>query len=128
MTPRRVLVAGASGVVGRAALEAFAAASGWDVLGLSRRAPDDAGQRHLPLDLRDARACAAALRAQPAVTHVVYCARSRGRTQHTAEVLRHAAREETARRTLEAYRCALSSATWHAGSGICPRTPACPAA
>ncbi|MBW2268141.1 MAG: NAD-dependent epimerase/dehydratase family protein [Deltaproteobacteria bacterium] len=74
MTTRRVLVAGASGVIGRAALEAFGVAPGWDALGLSRRSPDVELGRHLPLDLLDPEACAAALRAGPPVTHVVYCA------------------------------------------------------
>jgi nucleoside-diphosphate-sugar epimerase len=74
MTTRRVLVAGASGVIGRVALEAFAVAPGWDVLGISRRAPDLERGRHLPLDLLDPPACAAALRSGPPITHVVYCA------------------------------------------------------
>jgi nucleoside-diphosphate-sugar epimerase len=74
MTTRRVLVAGASGVIGRAALEAFAVAPGWDALGISRRSPNLELGRHLPLDLLDREACAAALRGGPPVTHVVYCA------------------------------------------------------
>jgi nucleoside-diphosphate-sugar epimerase len=35
----KVLVAGASGLIGVAAIEAFLA-SGWDVIGLSRRKPE----------------------------------------------------------------------------------------
>lgn len=70
-----VLVAGASGVVGRAALEHFAARPGWRAIAVSRTPPDsDAPHRHVPLDLRDAASC---LRAAPAfadVTHVVYAA------------------------------------------------------
>jgi nucleoside-diphosphate-sugar epimerase len=74
MTARQVLIAGASGVVGRAALDAFGATPGWDALGVSRRAPDVDLGRHMPLDLLDPQACAAALRAGPSITHVVYCA------------------------------------------------------
>lgn len=55
MTQQTVLVAGASGVVGQAAIEAFAAA-GWRVLGLSRRVPLSIrapGFTHLAADLAD---------------------------------------------------------------------------
>lgn len=58
-----VLVAGASGVVGQAAVRHFESL-GWQVLAVSRRPPDHAGSgrvRHLPLDLTDAAACRAAL-------------------------------------------------------------------
>jgi nucleoside-diphosphate-sugar epimerase len=60
-TERTVVVAGASGVIGAAAVRQFAA-SGWRVVAVSRRVPDDlAGAEHLPLDLLDADACRAAL-------------------------------------------------------------------
>jgi nucleoside-diphosphate-sugar epimerase len=71
-----VLVAGASGLVGTAAVEAFAAA-GYDVVAVSRRAPEvDAvdAVRHLPLDLTDAEACRSASAELARVTHVVYAA------------------------------------------------------
>ena len=73
-----VLVVGASGVVGTGAVQAFLD-DGWDVVALSRRAPEvdsDRPVRHLPLDLRDAAACRAALtdRSLGPVTHVVYAA------------------------------------------------------
>ena len=61
---RTVVVAGASGTVGAAAVQAFLDA-GWRVLALSRRAPPvDACERlhHLPLDLLDAQVCGTALR------------------------------------------------------------------
>ena len=75
MTTRRVLVAGASGVIGRAALEAFGVAPGWDALGISRRPPDVELGRHLRLDLLDPRSlCCSTLRSGPPFTHVVYCA------------------------------------------------------
>ena len=69
-----VLVAGASGLVGEAALAEFAAA-GWDVIAVSRRAPEPVGaHRPLAVDLTDAEACRAAFAALSDVTHVVYAA------------------------------------------------------
>jgi len=71
-----VVVAGASGLVGTAAVERFAA-EGWDVVALSRRAPElEAGGsvRHVPVDLRDAATTAAAIRSIGPVSHLVYCA------------------------------------------------------
>jgi len=71
----QVLVAGASGLVGEAAVAAFAEA-GWDVIALSRRAPEPvAGRvRHLAVDLTDAAACRNALGGLRDLTHVVYAA------------------------------------------------------
>ena len=71
-----VLVAGASGVVGTAAVERFLA-DGWDVVAVSRRAPEVDGEgslRHLPIDLTSADSCAALLAGERAITHVVYAA------------------------------------------------------
>jgi len=58
-----VVVAGASGIVGRAALERFAGREGWDVIGISRRKPVamPGGARHLALDLLDREASGRAL-------------------------------------------------------------------
>ena len=73
-TKGTVLVAGAGGLVGRAVIDHHLGA-GWDVLGLSRRAPDPAtGACHIALDLTDAAACRAALAPLSAVTHLVYAA------------------------------------------------------
>jgi nucleoside-diphosphate-sugar epimerase len=74
MTMKTVLVAGATGVAGLAALEHFAGLDGWEVLAVSRRRPDaPAGRwRHLPLDLTDAAACQAAAPQLAKVTHLVY--------------------------------------------------------
>ncbi|MFT4095858.1 MAG: SDR family oxidoreductase [Rhodoblastus sp.] len=72
---KNVLIAGASGVVGQAAVEHFAGLPGWTTIALSRRAPlvrASASWRHVPLDLTDAAACRAALAALPGVTHLVY--------------------------------------------------------
>lgn len=70
-----VLIAGASGVIGQAAVAHFAQSGAWDVLALSRRVPPvDARFTHLPLDLTDAGACAAAAGQFAPVTHLVYAA------------------------------------------------------
>lgn len=76
MGRRTVLVAGASGVIGQAAVEHFAAA-GHHVLGISRRAPDVPAStvyKHVALDLLDADACRAAAAGFGEVTHLVYAA------------------------------------------------------
>jgi nucleoside-diphosphate-sugar epimerase len=67
------VIAGALGLVGRAALDRFVA-DGWEVIGLSRRAPPEGtGARFLSVDLTDAAACRAALSGLGA-THLVYAA------------------------------------------------------
>lgn len=70
---RRVLVVGASGIVGRAAFEHFATHD-WETFGVSRRAPDVSIGTHVPLDLLDAEACRETLAALPPITHVVFAA------------------------------------------------------
>ena len=73
-----ILIAGASGVVGAAAVEHFAALPDWQVLALSRRPPSHTplpeGVRHLRLDLTDASACVAAADGLKDVTHVFFAA------------------------------------------------------
>jgi nucleoside-diphosphate-sugar epimerase len=71
-----VIIFGAGGVVGRAALHMFEALSHWRVTGVSRRTPGFATSAEwLPLDLTNAEDCTAALRSRAGdVTHVVYCA------------------------------------------------------
>jgi nucleoside-diphosphate-sugar epimerase len=71
-----VLVVGASGVIGSAAVDRFAAA-GWDVVAVSRRLPvvDPATTfRHVAVDLRDQQASAEVFSRMTHVTHVVYAA------------------------------------------------------
>lgn len=71
-----VLIAGASGLVGAAAVDSFLDA-GYEVIAVSRRRPEivgDAPFRHVPLDLRDAAACVDAAAGFSNVTHVVYTA------------------------------------------------------
>ena len=73
--PRTVLVAGATGLVGRAAMKRFAAEPGTDVIAVSRRRPDETfGARFVALDLADAVACRDAAAAFRGVTHLVYAA------------------------------------------------------
>lgn len=71
-----VLVTGASGLVGGAAIDRFLAA-GWEVIAVSRREPEvrsDRPFRHLAVDLRDEAACREAFGTLSGVTHVVYAA------------------------------------------------------
>ncbi len=72
----KVLVAGASGLVGVAAIESFLAA-GWDVIGISRRKPELPSRRDfrfISVDLRDKKAARQALSPLADVTHVGYAA------------------------------------------------------
>ena len=56
-----ILIAGASGVVGKAATEHFAALPDWQVFAVSRRPfPMPEGVIHVPLDLTDPQACESA--------------------------------------------------------------------
>ena len=76
-SPKTVLIVGASGVIGAAAVEHFASLPGWRVIGLSRHRPDVSPQTrfaHVALDLNDAAACQAAAEGFGEVTHVVYAA------------------------------------------------------
>jgi nucleoside-diphosphate-sugar epimerase len=74
MAGKRVVVAGASGLVGYAALKHFAAASDTDVVALSRRQPLGVPTGWVPLDLTDAAACRDAAGSLQDVTHLVYAA------------------------------------------------------
>jgi nucleoside-diphosphate-sugar epimerase len=74
---KTMLVIGASGVIGRAAVERFSALAGWDVIGVSRRSPHGTkGATLRSVDLLDRAACAATFGAIPHATHVVYAALS----------------------------------------------------
>ncbi len=71
----RLLVAGASGIVGAAAVAHFAALPQWEVVALARRPMDlPDGVRALRLDLTDAAACRAAGAELQGVTHLFYSA------------------------------------------------------
>lgn len=75
MADRKVLVAGASGLVGYAALRHLAARDDCEVVAVSRRAPLRAeGVRHIPVDLSDRDRCAEVFGAMRGITHLVYAA------------------------------------------------------
>lgn len=70
-----ILIAGASGVVGVAAVEHFSSLPDWEVLALSRRpSPLPAGVCHVALDLTDSAACVSAAQGLAHVTHVMFAA------------------------------------------------------
>ncbi len=72
---RKVLVVGALGMVGRAAMERFAGRADLQAVGLARRAADFAPDAiWLRADLRNADAARAALAPHRDVTHLVYAA------------------------------------------------------
>ena len=73
---KTVLVVGASGVIGAAAVEHFGNQPGLRVLAVSRRAPfvkPGTRYEHVALDITDAAACAEAL-APEGITHLIYAA------------------------------------------------------
>lgn len=75
MPAKKVLIAGATGLVGYAAMKHFARDQGCDVIALSRRQPDETyGAHWLALDLGDTEACAALAPQFEGVTHLVYAA------------------------------------------------------
>ena len=75
MAEKKVVVAGATGLVGNAALRHFGAAGGCDVLALSRRKPRELyGARHVPIDLTDPVQCRRAATELQGATHLVYAA------------------------------------------------------
>lgn len=76
VTGEKVLVVGASGLVGGAAAAAFIEA-GHDVVTLSRRPPEglpDGSAQHESIDLGDADACLGLASRHPSITRVVYAA------------------------------------------------------
>lgn len=74
MNNRRILIVGATGLVGAAATRHFRDLSGWEVTALSRRPPEVEGVHHLAVDLQDAAACQQAFKTVAAFTHVLYAA------------------------------------------------------
>ena len=75
MPAKKVLIAGASGLVGHAAADHFCQ-EGWEVVGVSRHLPDDLDPKAslLSVDLLDAAACEHAFGGLGDVTHLVYAA------------------------------------------------------
>jgi nucleoside-diphosphate-sugar epimerase len=75
MPTKTVLVAGATGLVGHAAMQHFASEPGTRVIAVSRRQPDETfGARFVSVDLQDRAKCVEVFGAMPEVTHVVYAA------------------------------------------------------
>jgi nucleoside-diphosphate-sugar epimerase len=77
MAKHKVVIFGALGLVGRSVIQALEGRTDWDVIGISRRAPDFATRaRFVALDLTDRTACMRVLGATPFadVSHVVYAA------------------------------------------------------
>src|SRR5690349_18740344 len=75
MSGKKVVVAGATGLVGNAALRHFGTSGGCDVVALSRRKPRDLyGARHVALDLTDAAQCSRVRDELRGATHLVYAA------------------------------------------------------
>ena len=71
----KTLVVGALGVVGRANVEYLSGLQGWEVVALSRRAPDFQSRAlFVSADLMDKAACRAALKGHSDITHVIFAA------------------------------------------------------
>src|SRR6266851_3662495 len=76
IVPKKVLVTGASGLLGVAAIEKFLAA-GWEVVGVSRRKPELPSGRDidfLSVDLRDEEKARGAFEPLTDITHIAYTA------------------------------------------------------
>src|SRR5262252_8933786 len=77
MPKPKVLIAGASGLVGFAALRHFSQLDDYDVVAVSRRAPFGAERyraQFIPVDLLDRGRCAEVFANMSDVTHLVYAA------------------------------------------------------
>ena len=75
MADKKVVIAGATGLVGNAALRHFSGAGGCDIVALSRRKPRELhGARHVSIDLTDPAQCTLAATALQGTTHIVYAA------------------------------------------------------
>src|SRR5256714_13751265 len=75
MARKSVLIAGASGLVGYAAMKHFAGDAACEVIAVSRRRPDETfGGRFVAADLTDAQSCSEIFRGFGNVTHVIYAA------------------------------------------------------
>lgn len=70
----KIVIVGASGLVGLAAVKHFMGLPGWEVVGVSRRRPPIADLQFIGVDLLDAAACESAFGAMSGVTHLVYAA------------------------------------------------------
>lgn len=72
---KMILIAGASGLVGYAAVRHFSSLDDWDVIAVSRRAPLELGRaRFISVDLSNEKQCAEVFGAMTDVTHLAYAA------------------------------------------------------
>ncbi len=72
---KKVVIAGAVGVIGRTAVSHFEKLEGWTVIGLSRSKPDfPMRARHISVDLLDEDATRRALSGLNDITHIVFAA------------------------------------------------------
>ncbi len=75
MAAKKVVVAGATGLVGNAALRHFGKVGGCEVVALSRREPRELyGACHLPINLLDPAQCTQAATELRGATHLIYAA------------------------------------------------------
>ena len=76
MSAKKMLIVGASGLVGNAAVKLFGGSDDWDVVAVSRRAPFvPLGKvKHIPVDLLNPARCREVFGAMSDVTHVAYTA------------------------------------------------------
>jgi hypothetical protein len=75
MAGKKVVVAGATGLVGNAALRHFGTSAPCEVIALSRRKPRDLyGARHVPIDLTSEADCRRAAADLEGATHLIYAA------------------------------------------------------
>lgn len=74
MTRKRVLVAGATGLVGRAVVEHLLTNGEADVIAVSRRDPHLPGALHVAADLTDPAACKSLLSGLDGITQIVFAA------------------------------------------------------
>lgn len=70
------LVIGVTGIVGRALVRILQTRPEWEVIGVSRQPPPDAGNHVIGVNLSDAIDCRDKLSAFSNVTHILYCARA----------------------------------------------------
>lgn len=75
MSKHHILIAGATGLIGAAAMEHFSRLPDWSVTALSRRAPTlPSGVHHVSVDLTQIERCHEALASVHGVTHLLYAA------------------------------------------------------
>lgn len=75
MSARKIVIVGASGLVGFEAARHFESRPGWEVVAISRRKPEGLKHaQHISVDLSDTARCAEVFGAMHDVTHVAYAA------------------------------------------------------